>query len=447
MARVELKALGLSPFVDRNGNVRAGIAFTSIATVYAASTGGTTLTGGQLITNVDGEPPGWLDSGLHTITVPSTSKTYTFEVGGAASGSAASAVTFTPTGGITEGNVQAAVAGVDARLTSVESSGLLSGAGAPGAGLGANGQLYIDTAANLLYGPKTAGAWGTGTALVGPVGPAGTVAAFSGDAEALDTGRGLVLHKTATVTKRVRLDSAGDLLLEGVTATLLVTSGLVLDLDAATITGLAEAAEVTTWAGSSGTARDATQATAGSKPTYRATALNGAPCVRFDGTNDWMDLGTAAMISAVTGAKFTVMWAAKHANAGIAYLFARDSNVGTREFALGSDSATFGPRSETAGTGGLSGAAHSNAAHVFCIEWDSGTARARIDSTLVQTLTGQATAGSLASTSFTVGRRNYAGAEGYMNADLGRIVAYDRILSVQELLSAEGTLRNQFGTP
>jgi hypothetical protein len=62
MARVELKGLGLSPFVDLNGNVRAGVTFTTTATVYAADTGGTTLTGGQLVSNVYGEPPGWVEA-------------------------------------------------------------------------------------------------------------------------------------------------------------------------------------------------------------------------------------------------------------------------------------------------------------------------------------------------------------------------------------------------
>jgi integrin beta 8 len=44
---------------------------------------------------------------------------------------------------------------------------VLSGAGAPGAGVGANGDFYIDTTAHAIYGPKAAGAWGSPTSLVG----------------------------------------------------------------------------------------------------------------------------------------------------------------------------------------------------------------------------------------------------------------------------------------
>jgi hypothetical protein len=38
---------------------------------------------------------------------------------------------------------------------------------------GANGNFYIDTSTNYLYGPKVAGVWPAGTSLVGPAGPAG----------------------------------------------------------------------------------------------------------------------------------------------------------------------------------------------------------------------------------------------------------------------------------
>lgn len=54
---------------------------------------------------------------------------------------------------------------------------LLNGAGAPAAGLGNNGDFYIDTTAHAIYGPKTAGAWGSATSLVGPAGAAGAAGA------------------------------------------------------------------------------------------------------------------------------------------------------------------------------------------------------------------------------------------------------------------------------
>lgn len=47
---------------------------------------------------------------------------------------------------------------------------ILFGAGVPSSGLGVNGNFYIDTSANRLYGPKTSGAWGSGVSLIGPTG-------------------------------------------------------------------------------------------------------------------------------------------------------------------------------------------------------------------------------------------------------------------------------------
>lgn len=53
------------------------------------------------------------------------------------------------------------------------SNAFLSGSGAPDSGLGDTGDFYIDTAATRLYGPKAAGVWGSGVALVGATGPTG----------------------------------------------------------------------------------------------------------------------------------------------------------------------------------------------------------------------------------------------------------------------------------
>ncbi|MBR0753523.1 hypothetical protein JQ604_15145 [Bradyrhizobium jicamae] len=50
---------------------------------------------------------------------------------------------------------------------------VLYGAGAPVAGTGIDGDFYINTSNNFIYGPKAGGAWPAGTSLVGPQGPQG----------------------------------------------------------------------------------------------------------------------------------------------------------------------------------------------------------------------------------------------------------------------------------
>jgi hypothetical protein len=50
---------------------------------------------------------------------------------------------------------------------------VLNGAAPPSGGVGADGDFYIDTAGDDIYGPKAAGAWGAPTSLVGPQGDPG----------------------------------------------------------------------------------------------------------------------------------------------------------------------------------------------------------------------------------------------------------------------------------
>jgi hypothetical protein len=54
---------------------------------------------------------------------------------------------------------------------------VLSGTGAPTVGTGVDGEFYIDTSANLIYGPKFAGAWPIGVSIVGPIGATGAAGA------------------------------------------------------------------------------------------------------------------------------------------------------------------------------------------------------------------------------------------------------------------------------
>jgi len=66
-------------------------------------------------------------------------------------------------------------------------------------------------------------------------------------------------------------------------------SNLQLWFDAMTIKSLADGAAVAQWNDLSGNGRHLAQATGGSQPLYKAKGLNGLPCVRFDGSNDYMD--------------------------------------------------------------------------------------------------------------------------------------------------------------
>ena len=74
------------------------------------------------------------------------------------------------------------------------------GSGAPGGGVGNDGDFYIDTVAYLIYGPKAGGVWPAGVSLVGPAGSgAGDVA---GPAASIDNEIALFSSTTGKVIKR-----------------------------------------------------------------------------------------------------------------------------------------------------------------------------------------------------------------------------------------------------
>jgi hypothetical protein len=56
----------------------------------------------------------------------------------------------------------------------VDGKTVLNGTSNPTAAIGANGDFFINTSSNTLFGPKAAGAWPTGVSLVGPAGTNGT---------------------------------------------------------------------------------------------------------------------------------------------------------------------------------------------------------------------------------------------------------------------------------
>lgn len=100
---------------------------------------------------------------------------------------------------------------------------VLNGTGAPNGATGADGDFYIDTSANYIYGPKVSGAWGSGTSIVGPQGPG------SGDVNG---------PASSTDNAIARFDSSTGKLIQNSTATLSdtadLTMGKLLKLNAST---------------------------------------------------------------------------------------------------------------------------------------------------------------------------------------------------------------------
>lgn len=87
---------------------------------------------------------------------------------------------------------------------------VLYGATDPGAGTGNDGDFYINTISNTIFGPKASGSWPAGTSLVGPQGEQGPPGDGGLDAEGnLDLGAGALTAENITATGSVSIGATG----------------------------------------------------------------------------------------------------------------------------------------------------------------------------------------------------------------------------------------------
>ncbi len=161
--------------------------------------------------------------------------------------------------------------------TAERAATVLNGAGVPAAGTGNDGDFYIDTTGDDIYGPKAAGAWGAATSLVGPTGATGaTGPAGAGDlvstnnlsdvavaATALSNIGGIGAATSDTLTNKT-FDANGT----GNSLSNVDVADLAVGTDGELITWDAAAAPTTVAAGSSGEVL--TSNGAGAAPTFQA---------------------------------------------------------------------------------------------------------------------------------------------------------------------------------
>jgi hypothetical protein len=95
------------------------------------------------------------------------------------------------------GHAQSDVTGLVSDLANKRT--ILSGTTVPSAGLGSDGDLYIDTLGNRLYGPKSAGSWGSGSFTKGDPGTGATAVIRSSNFTAA-TGVRYITTQTLTIT-------------------------------------------------------------------------------------------------------------------------------------------------------------------------------------------------------------------------------------------------------
>lgn len=192
---------------------------------------------------------------------------------------------------------------------------------------------------------------------------------------------------------------------------------------------------VATWDDRSAANNDATQGTAGNRPT-KTTDGGGLPVVRFDGTNDYLTLA-GNPVTETASSTYTLLWVVNVTTSGDQWVIARDDNSAGRDFAIGY-TGTSAPILQVNGSGVLGGSAQAGGWQYFLLEvdntespdfhktWQGGT----VEQTLAQDM---GSFGSGVTTPTCIGRRSYSGFEGYATMDLRCMAAWSRQLNSTEI--------------
>lgn len=198
------------------------------------------------------------------------------------------------------------------------------------------------------------------------------------------------------------------------------------------ITGLADAAAVTSWVDSSAGATPVTQVTGTKRPTYRTAVLNGKPVVRFDGVDDFLQVTTgAAHIQPMT----TVLVAKLASVAALKYLM--DGGTGINMHVAYGGAGPWGMVAASQFTG--VGPTSNTAWHILVCVFNETQSRLRVD--------GGAGVGGTVSAQTRIGLTLGAAQTGILPApmDLAEAVSFDRVLSVDEINAVGTSLAAKYG--
>jgi hypothetical protein len=215
---------------------------------------------------------------------------------------------------------------------------------------------------------------------------------------------------------------------------------LVLWLDASQLT-LANGAAVSTWSDASGQAHHGTQTGTTSRPTYQQGAINGAPAVRFDGTDDYLNLAGTVISGSQARTVFFVARPNVAGNKGIVDLgngatagagFMISPELGVR---ISGANRMWTPAAPTTtasmGTVQLNGTSTTNIS--LRVDGVTRTATSTVTSNVLTA--GSGTVGTWSATP--VGANNF-------NGDIAEVIVYSRALSLSEQQTVEQYLNNKY---
>lgn len=206
---------------------------------------------------------------------------------------------------------------------------------------------------------------------------------------------------------------------------------------------LTDGAAVASWSDSSGNSRSAAQGTAGARPVYKTSILNGKPVVRFDGVDDNLPF-TASSLTSVTA--FVVCapsggtayngplgWGGLPPNHGFALVSADGSPATWRPHIVAYASSGLEPLNKTTASASV---AKPVASKIYTYTSDQAAASIRtngVDPGVVNVTSG-----------FTQHAAIGYG-YGFFGGDIAEIAVYNRILTVPERVLVESYLATKYG--
>lgn len=219
-------------------------------------------------------------------------------------------------------------------------------------------------------------------------------------------------------------------------------SGCKLWLDATQITGVADGNTVQTPSDYSGNSNTVTQATSGSRATYRTSGINSRPALEFDGTDDYYS-GSHTWASSVSGFTVFVVLKTDSATANQCALItdaqdirfqqfsnARYTGIGAANYGSVANSSTSGQYMSLVYDGSQSGNANRLKLYI-------GGAQQTLS------FSGTIPATSNAQTTLVVGRYNTTSP--YWDGMIGEVIGYNRALSSTERTAVESYLAGKWG--
>jgi hypothetical protein len=223
------------------------------------------------------------------------------------------------------------------------------------------------------------------------------------------------------------------------------------------LTGNTNGAALASWPNWGGVTGSAGQATASQKPTYQAAVLNGRSVVRFDGSDDFMDLISTSVVNVLNSSSKTFFLVAKTSSTGSGnrWVFslqeASANGTAGQLFGFGVDYSTNKYQStywsSTSNTGWLNPTPYTNTATFHLITMvvaSSGIVTLRIDGVQHVRATNSSTPAN-AGAHLILGSAYSGGVSEPMASDIAELLIYETSLTGSEVAQVEGQLAERYG--